>query len=75
MESCIEKCCRINKCDLAMKIGSVCHAVLCQDEDSCQISHRRKGSKIRAEIAFITKGMRMYSSCHTLKILLRRLVK
>ena len=57
MEDCIDKCCKMKRCDLAMKIGKVCHAVSCQDDDSCQISHRRKGSQIRAEITFITKGI------------------
>ncbi|XP_065051851.1 uncharacterized protein LOC135681349 isoform X2 [Rhopilema esculentum] len=56
MEACIEKCCRTSKCDLAMKVGSVCHAVNCQDDDSCQISHKKKGTELRAEISFITKG-------------------
>ena len=56
MEDCIAKCCKINKCDLAMKIGHVCHAVRCQDDDSCQISHKSDGTTLRAEISFITKG-------------------
>jgi len=65
MEACIDKCCKMRRCDLAMKIGQVCHAVSCQDDDSCQISHRRKGSKIRAEIAFITKGEEVKSEPKT----------
>ena len=56
MEDCIAKCCKVSKCDLAMKIGHVCHAVRCQDDDSCQISHKSDGTTLRAEISFITKG-------------------
>eukprot|EP00794_Sanderia_malayensis_P017840 gene17840-19621_t len=57
MHACIDKCCKLDKCDLAMMIGDVCHAVKCPDEDSCQITHSKGGGQsVKAQISFITKA-------------------
>ena len=61
MQECIRKCCGEDQCDLAMKVGEVCHAVKCKDEDSCQIVHSKDKSSLKAQISFITKGMSLYS--------------
>ncbi|XP_004205719.2 putative uncharacterized protein DDB_G0282133 [Hydra vulgaris] len=62
---CINKCCTIKECDLAMFKRNICYSVSCDKENSCQISHSRNNSIENAKIVFMTRPREEASRQHT----------
>ncbi|XP_065656122.1 putative uncharacterized protein DDB_G0282133 [Hydra vulgaris] len=62
---CIDKCCTIKECDLAMFKRNICYSVSCDKENSCQISHSRNNSIENAKIVFMTRPREEASRQHT----------
>ena len=56
MDECVDKCCKVKDCDIALLDSRKCYAVNCAHEDACRVRHTTDAlSDEESELTFILK--------------------
>lgn len=53
MYDCVDTCCNIKDCDVAMMNSKKCYVVNCATQGSCQVKHIKREINVQSEMAFI----------------------
>ena len=52
-KQCVEECCSVRDCDVAMVNNKTCYLVSCREEGACTVQHLDANASVQSEMAFI----------------------